>query len=368
MMSVRAYMVRFFSRFVYVGIVFVCICLGILFLFEGILRIRYNTIPITHEFFLLASDIQKSATYIFEKKRDSRPDIGDTDKYRIAVLGDSFSACDKFVAVICYPDILESMMGSNDTKMVIRSYGLAGNNTDRELRYFIDHVLPTRPNLVIWQMYSNDVWENVIFPVYIISGDHRLLGVSGAENWAYKRQAFFEILPMKRVMLQSYVVRWMLRQFEFGSYQFSPYGDDDGRIAWGLEKIRLEVAEMNRLSHEYGFTVLYMQIPTQSIYLAEVAPLPEHQWMRKYNLHVYAAIEAILQQQKGYVSLQFPLVVPAKSDVLGVASESAKDHFYMHEEDANIVGDKHLNQAGNQVVAEQLVNRIHLLMQETVSQ
>ena len=155
--------------------------------------------------------------------------------------------------------------------------------------------------------------------------------------------------------------------FEYKSYDKSPYGDDEGRIAWSLEKIRLEIAEMNRLSREDGFTVLYTQIPTQSIYLTE-DPLSEYQWQREYNNRMYRAIEAMLEKQVGYVLLQFASVLPAESDVLGVASISAKERFYMHDDDRNTLGDKHLSQAGNQMVAEQLAERIHLLLQQAVVQ
>lgn len=338
-----------------------CICAGILFLFEGILRVRYNDIPITHEFFLTAQDRVLSPEYIFEQTQSPEPRTD--DRFHIAIIGDSFSACDMFITQECYPQILEAMLAHNGKKIHIQSYGMGGNNADMELRYFIDKILPTRPDLVIWQLYANDVWENVLFPVYIISDDHRLVPYSGRENWAYKRQVFFNTIPMNRMALQSFVMRWILRLFEYKSYDQSPYGNDEGRVVWGLEKIRLGIEEMNRLSHEYGFKVLYVQIPTQSIYLTQ-AYSPQYQWQYEYNIRVYNELHTILEKQEGYVPLAFTSVPSSEGNVLGAASLSVADRYYLHEDDANFLGDKHLNQEGNQVVAEQLMKRIHLLMQD----
>ncbi len=351
-------MFRLFIRCIVIVVVFL---VGTILLFEGILRVKYSSIPITHEYFLTADGMRKSAEYIFEKTQI--PVVTEENGYHIAVIGDSFSACGMFVRFTCYPMLIQAMLNNEGKKVTITSYAAGGNNPDRELRFFTDKVLPTHPALVIWQFYANDVWENVLFPTYTISADHQLTKISGAENWAYKRQVFFEKLPMKQFMLRTFVVRFVLRMFEHSRYYYSQ-GNDEDRIAWGLEKIRLEIEEMNRLAGIYGFKVLYFQIPSQSIYLDDVPP-PEYRWIRGHNTQVYTAIEEVLKKQDGYVPVQFTTLTSSESGVLGAASEPVQDRYYMHEDDANILGDKHLNQAGYQVVADHLLNGIHLLTQDS---
>lgn len=361
-------MVVFMSRYISFCIrcagIAILSLIGIILLFEGILRIKYSTIPLTHEYFFTADEIKKSAEYIFEKTRI--PVVAEGSGYHIAVIGDSFSACDIFVDIICYPQLIQGMLNNEGEKATITTYATAGDNPDRELRLFIDKILPTHPELVIWQFYTNDVWENVLFPIYTISADHQLTKVSGAENWAYKRQTLFEKLPMKQFILRTFVVRFLLRMFEYNRYYYSQ-GNDEDRIAWGSEKIRLEIEEMNRLASIYGFKVLYSQIPSQSIYLDDTPP-PEYRWVRGYNIRMYTAIEDMLKKQDGYVPVQFATRTTSESGALGATSESVQDRYYMHDDDTNILGDKHLNQAGQQVVADQLMKRIHLLMREMTYQ
>lgn len=353
-------MLRFLVRILVMGMGIFSSLLVVLGLFEGILRLRYKTIPITHEFMLTAQETARSTDYIFEPTYV--PEVQHNDRYHIAIIGDSFSACRMFDSVTCYPELIERMLLQQNKKVDIYNYALPGNNTDREFSFFVDKILPTHPDLVLWQFYSNDVWENTLFPIYTIGEGRRLTRVSGAENWAYKRQIFFDALPMNRLLLRSYVVRSALRLFEYESDDTLPYDNEEQRILWSLEKMKLEIEEMNRLSRMFGFRVLYFQIPTQSVYLKEAAE-PQFQWMRDYNIRVFRAIEAMLASQEGYVSFQFAPEVSLQDRVLGAFAEPVHDRFYMREMDMNIIGDKHLSQEGNQVVADELMNQIHLFLE-----
>lgn len=339
-----------------------CVFLMLALFTEGVLRIFQVSTPLQFDYLFTWNNQKLSAEYIFEKNRI--PEVFGSTGYHIAVIGDSFSACDQFDQITCYPRYIHKLFEQEGKNVQIFDYAAGMNNTDREFRFFVDRILPTHPDLVVWQLYTNDVWENVLFPVYLLSKDHRLNRVSGTENWAYKRQAFYNALPMKEVLLQSYVIRWVLRSFERGMYNLSPYGDDEGRIAWGIEKIRLEIEEMNRLSVQHNFHVIYALIPTQALFF-DSPPVPGREWMYSYNIRTHKAIESILEKQNVYVPIYFPS--PHVSDAENIQTP-VRERFYLHEVDPNILGDKHLNDAGNQAVAQQLVEQIHLLMNESISQ
>ena len=113
-MKYGASIIRLLVRVVGAGVIVLLFLLVVGLMFEGILRSTYESIPITHEHLLLTDDKHVSDDYIFEK--DFIPQMQHDDEYSVAVIGDSFSDCEMFVTIRCYPNILETILAQEGKK------------------------------------------------------------------------------------------------------------------------------------------------------------------------------------------------------------------------------------------------------------
>lgn len=317
---------------------------------ESVLRLFHVEIPLDHErLFDEHSHRVISDRYIFERT-DVPPHM--TDGFtNIAVIGDSFSECNLIQGVRCYSELI----ATQSSDMRVYNYAVAGMNTDQEFMYFTDHILPEKPNIVIWQMYSNDVWENVIRPLYTISpGGGQLRDEPAMHNWVYQRQTAYTMLPFRYTLIKSLLVRSILRLFELRRFAQAPGRNDTDRLQWSVDKVRLEVARMNALATQHNFQVIYVLIPPQALYMQESSSSSERVSV-DYIISLYRMLDEVLRSQQQYITDVF-----ADYDNSHGAAITALT-YYLDDTDTNIRGDKHLNTRGQDVVASRIMNTIHSL-------
>ena len=56
------------------------------------------------------------------------------------------------------------------------------------------------PNVVVWQFYPNDEWDNVAKAVFAIDGE-RLVPLDATRNWLHRRQRLYARVPFRETLL-----------------------------------------------------------------------------------------------------------------------------------------------------------------------
>lgn len=187
----------------------------------------------------------------------------------IVTLGDSFTYGFPVGEQDTYPAVLEQTLRQQGRDAHVINMGMGGTGSDQHLRLFKTHVLPRlKPDVVVWALYPNDIADNVHQAVYTLHDD-QLVPTDPTKHWLYRRQKFFEWLPLSaRWKWKSRLVRAVLRAMEPANASSIPAE----RRAASLRKIQLQIEEMDRLAREHDFESLYVVIAPQSVYLVRDDP------------------------------------------------------------------------------------------------
>ncbi len=120
-------------------------------------------------------------------------------RYRIAVIGDSFTFGNGVAQYERYSDLLQSWLGDDFETL---NFGVPGANTPDHLGTLISHVLPTQPDFVLLQWYVNDAEGDVtsgrptVSP--LVPGRH-------LHNWVLERSAAYTVANIRWSALQAEV-------------------------------------------------------------------------------------------------------------------------------------------------------------------
>ena len=288
---------------------------------------------------------------IFINPRHTEASFYRTDPHlpTVVTLGDSFTEGYPVLPSRSYPSCLARMLARSGRPANVINLGMGDSSPDQQLRLFKRYALEhVRPNVVVWQLYENDVWDNVARPVYTIDGSGRLQPLSGADNWLYKRQLFYDATPARhRLKRYSYIYQYLLKSAErWGTAQVpAEYASDPER--WGRDKLRLEIAEMDRLGDEHGFRVYYVVVPPQAMYMHDAAG-DDGERIRNLKAN-HPKLRAMMEAHKGYIDLDFA----------NKGANPAWLRFYVGgRRDPSGLGRLHLNEAGYRSMARQVSRHI----------
>jgi hypothetical protein len=114
----------------------------------------------------------------------------------VIALGDSFTAAYPVADDAAYTVHLSARLAEKGIEASVVNVGEGDTGPDQQLRVFEHYVLPNaRPDVVVWQMYPNDVWDNRTKALYEIR-DGRLAPLDARRNWLFVRQRIFELTPL----------------------------------------------------------------------------------------------------------------------------------------------------------------------------
>lgn len=243
----------------------------------------------------------------------------------ILTIGDSYTEGFPVRPERAYPAAMGGILGRRGIAATVRNAGMGDTGPDQQLRLLATHLLPKlQPDVVIWQLYANDLWDNVIRAVYRVDGD-RLEPVSGARHWIALRTRVFDLIPGPAVLkIQSRAIRRML-------YAFEPRGRaaiDDPLIAGAVTKLALEVREFERLAVAHGFTPYLLLVPPQSFYLRDRDPAFAAAW----NFGAHARLAELLDARPIFID--------------GFLGAEGGDRFFDAHRDPADYGFRHLNERG----------------------
>jgi lysophospholipase L1-like esterase len=315
---------------------------------EGVLRILWR--PQVASAWLLGTEKRVlDANLIFINPRHSEASFyrRDPELPTVLTLGDSFTEGFPVPPSRNYPSCLRRMLARAGRPMNVINLGMGDSGPDQQLLLFRTHALAhVQPDVVIWQLYENDTWDNITRPVYTID-EGRLEPIPAAENWLYKRQLFYDATPLPpSVKRYSYIYRYMLKSAEFWAKAQVPEAYANAPERWAREKLRLEIAEMERLAKEGGFHVYYVVVPPQAMDLTGTRG--DHS-TRVESLKVsHPKLRAMFASQRGYIDLDFQR--GTKPTWLRLYAGGRRD--------PNGLGGRHLNEPGYRLMARRVARRI----------
>jgi lysophospholipase L1-like esterase len=247
-----------------------------------------------------------------------------------------------------YPSVLGRLLGERDQPVNILNMGTGDSGPGQQLRLMKEYLLPRlTPDIVVWSFYANDVMDNVQQPVYNIENGS-LVQLDASKHWLHIRQKLYGNIPLPSTIKESSpVLRLFFRALEICGKRGLHTEEPSGQVR-SVEKIRLQIEEMERLARLHGFKVLYVLIAPQAVYLREQDPMFFDQ---KLLITEYMQLRPIIAGQARHVDVWFggaesrfcgsPFSAPASRDLF---SDDGRDH--------NPLGDRHFNETGYYLLAD----------------
>ena len=330
-----------------------------LLLIEFILQRFYITPTISSEHVLGSEfhQINKDTIVDYKHFHDSSYYESITNKdIKIVALGDSFTWGFPVNFKDTYPSVLESLF--NSKSIAVLNMGLGDSGPDQHLKVFQKYVLSEiKPDIVIWQFYPNDTWDNLSYPLYSISDSGNLKELDTTNNWLYKREVVYKKFSfLGDFREKSLIIRWFLSFIEKKlKYNEIPQETKDWTI-WGRDKIAKEIKIMNQLAVENNFEVYFILIAPQSLY---DSTFDNEYW----SIKEYHKLYKILSLQKNFIDIDFTnnnIDNITNKNILKIATNSAKvENIFLDEtRDPNPYGDRHFNELGYALMAELIYKNI----------
>lgn len=310
---------------------------------------------LTENWFVLDSNTIMILPHLLSN--DYYSDVENADKV-IVSMGDSFTEGYPVSLDQSYPSVLEKLLSAKKKVKVINA-GLGNSGPDRQLRLFKEYILPKlKPDIVIWSFYPNDIWDNVTSPSYGLNKG-KLVALRGEKNWLYIRQIIYDRFHfIGDIRLSSYLFNLILASTEKLSLSQVPRSYKERPELWGIEKLKLEVKEINRLAELNGFQVYFVLIAPQAIYLSEI---DRDNWA----VNAYWEMYSVLCNQPHFIDAYFNSFLYNKNivgedKVLGIHSSEKVDIFSNEAKDVNEFGNRHYNELGYWLMARLIESRLSL--------
>ncbi len=277
----------------------------------------------------------------------------------VVTLGDSFTEGYPVYNGKTYPDVLSELLSNAECRIKVINAGQGDTGTDQQLKLFTKYILPRlKPDVVIWSIYTNDIMDNIEKAVFTVSDSNKLVPLDGPMSWLSIRQLIYDNFPLPApIKKESYLFNLLMKSTERLQRWQVPQQFKKNDEAWGLQKIKLAVEEMNRLAKINGFDIYYVLIVNQSVYLEEADPL---NWKDDARAVRYRKIEAMLHDHVDVINARFsnPYM---RSGMEDENPAGAPDIFADEKRDGNVFGDRHFNETGYRLLAVKVAQRLRLI-------
>jgi lysophospholipase L1-like esterase len=264
----------------------------------------------------------------------------------LVAMGDSFTAGHPVANADAYPSVLGALLLARGIPTQVIEIGVGDTGPDQQLRAFERDVLARlTPNVVVWQFFPNDEWDNVIKATYRIE-ESRLAPLDVRRNWLHRRQRIYDAVPFGSLLLRhSLVFRFALKGAERWRTSAVPFADRNNPNRWGSEKIALAVARMQELGREHGFRSYFVLVAPQSAYIDPQKRPPELRgFMRSYERML-----EMLRDEPNFIHIHFD--ASEGEDLLHA-------HFAGGDRDSLGIGARHFNENGYRLFAERVFARL----------
>lgn len=298
--------------------------------------------------------------------------LSEADALTIVTLGDSFTWGHLLENDQTYPYFLELELRQKGIPVNVKNAGVNGYGSDQQFLYFRDRILErANPDIVLWNINSNDIEENNFACLFVPSQD-TFKQVSAVRNTSYLQGFFAKILPpsvrktpVANMALSSLAPGWDRRTIGCRrNTQTSAFLSQEQE-----KKLQFFLSEMNELSKQYDFLFVVSLVPNQHYTYRFSQGDP--QWIT-----LYEELSQILS------SGDFPFInlgkgiEPYLGDVESEETEGSEDYSPAHvsledffiDEGKDAWGHWHLTEKGNRVIGFLSAEEIYKLLPLSIPQ
>lgn len=220
------------------------------------LRPNFNAIFRTGEFVEL-SQINSAGLRDFEISSKK-------EKFRILILGDSFTFGHGVVLENSYPKQLEQIIKEFEAKEVeVINAGVKGYNLDQEFRFFTRRLFEINPDLLVVTLGPGDFSWACDHPLYDFV-DGELVPLDATKTWIYRQVSLYNKAPL-----------WLKNRHFFALFLHAAAGrnsfkldiekrGEDWRLLcedWSFKKSLKELINLRELGVKQGFKILIVFNP-----------------------------------------------------------------------------------------------------------
>jgi lysophospholipase L1-like esterase len=251
----------------------------------------------------------------------------------VVTIGDSFTAGFPVEPSDAYPAVLERWLAERGHTARVVPAGMGDAGPDQQLRLLKTRILPrVRPAIVVWQLYANDLWDNIGKAVYALDGG-TLVPLDPTTHWITVRQHLFGAMPVRWIRSRSYAFHLLLKATEARARRAVPEGVDERE--WALDKLRAGLAELDRLSATHGFRTYVALVVPETLYLAARDP---ERWRDHWTAIEHGKLATVVGSRRDHIAVW-----------LGAAY--ADEVFAGDGRDTTAIGDRHFNERGYAMMA-----------------
>lgn len=215
--------------------------------------------------------------------------------------------------------------------------GGAGN--DQELARFSDVVGKIQPNIVIWQFYQNDFYENIKHALYKVEKNelvkrHTIYNSTFLTGFLNQRVPFLANTTLGNHLMYLGEFADILRFWEIDPK------DTESLISYNSQKVQLLIAAMEQLANEHDFKLYTTLAPLE----CQVVPSQKCDWSPD---KIHGTLRQILKENSFYISME--KVSLNQASVLGEFTPNDQNlvSLFNSTEDKNPRGQRHLSIEGN---------------------
>ncbi len=252
----------------------------------------------------------------------------------VLFLGDSFTISPWTSLDHQYPTYFSQLL-ANHTNQCVKQLRLAtgGANNDQEFLRLKDVLKKIKPDIIIWQFYENDIWENTSNEILKVEKSKisrrntfsNSLFLAGFIN---QRMPFIKNTPLGNYLLYLGENRDV---FDYWSTKFN----EIGLTKISENKIPLLLKEIERLSTFYGFDLYTTLSPLECQFVPQYRADCKDLWQN--------SLRKILKNNSNYLSME-----PVSDIGIQTSTMNLSSYFNTNTiEDKNLPGYRHLSEEGN---------------------
>ncbi len=210
--------------------------------------------------------------------RDSEIQEKRSYEKRIIILGDSITFGHGMNNDETFPNQLERIYREHGRRIDVINAGIKGYGTDQSYSLFVKRLRQLEPDLVIFAVCINDVFDNINLPLFTIE-DGKLVPLDPKKNWLYISGRIDNFLPeiiQKRNLTRFVFTRLANRDW----FSVRPELDDKELLIWSIQKIYLQIEQLQKMGEIEGYKLMILCVP----YKDNLSEAEAYSWLEKDGL------------------------------------------------------------------------------------
>lgn len=333
-------------------------------------RVQYQPPPIAWKWIIgdttQPTEFDTDNTLIFRTKKNipgETNDMGfrmDNDNIHstnlILAIGDSFTYGDFVTREHAYPQQLADILASEGYAYTVVNAGINSFGPDQELELTrnlvtVDHI---EPQIVIWQLFLNDLSDTVKHPLYIPLG-RTMIKIPAWINSTYITKKITGIIP--RYLAQYKTTSYLI--YQFSQLNTASFAVGSNKKLYQQKKISFLLQEMDTLSRNNNFKVIIVLAPHRGVLRQNPEATAEYLFMKK-----------LLEEQTDFPVIDMHQYIAQISEASVSAGISPNQPLFNSDEvESPNYPWKHLTKEGNTLLAQTVFTQLlrHNLLQKNRS-